>query len=117
MPIAKQILEDLTPIDSVSGEMERLFPGQMLTLGVNVVDDAGTPTNDPSIKLFTQEPSEATATENTTPAITNPATGRYEFKYTLQEGGKPTFRWESAGTLVGAAEFFVRVQHSQITKP
>jgi hypothetical protein len=108
------ILRDLTPVDADTGEFERLVPGMCMVFSIEIRNDSGVLTDDPQIKFFYQEPSAATATE--APTITHVSTGKYEYKYTLQEGGKPAFRWESSNVMVGASEFFLRVMHSRITK-
>lgn len=113
----QNILLDLTPVDADTGDKKRLFPGMCVKLGINIVDLNGDPIDDSSLILWIQEPSAATATAVPNGSLTNPSTGRYEYLYTLQEGGYPFFRWFSTVTTIGATEYQLTVQHSQLVAP
>ena len=113
----QNILQDLTPVDAATGNKKTLFTGMCMLLGINIVDSVGAPVNDSTLTLWIQEPTAATATAVLNGSLTNPTTGRYEYQYTLLEGGNPFFRWFSSGVTIGATEFQLTVQHPQLTSP
>lgn len=93
--------------------------GDSKTVGCDFTDDDGEPADPTDVTLIIHKPdgTVVTLTDVSTPAITNPAEGRYEVEVGFDMHGRWDFRYVGTGEIDEVDETWVRVKRSKVLTP